>query len=126
VSKNSSAASTAEEKNEMRFIPLRTESEEAGKPAEVKNLPVEDLKNRAVALTLPNRKHDDLTEKRKRPERFSTVHDRNSAAIKAVDAQGEEFTGNSPQSIKRLIEFRQDGFREAMDGNEKRMKAMFA
>jgi hypothetical protein len=46
--------------------------------------------------------------------------------IKAVDAQGEEFTGNSPKSIKRLIEFRQDRFREAMDGNEKQMKAIFA
>jgi hypothetical protein len=46
--------------------------------------------------------------------------------IKAVDAQGEEFTGNSPKSIKRLVEFRQDGFREAMDGNGKQMKAVFA
>jgi hypothetical protein len=125
MSKNSSAASTAEGKNEMKFVPLRTGSEEAGKPAEVKNLPVEDLRNRAVVLALPNRKHDDLMEKRKRPEQFSTVHDRNSAVIKVVDAQGKEFTGNSPKSIKRLIEFRQDGFREAMDGNGKRMKAVF-
>jgi hypothetical protein len=54
------------------------------------------------------------------------VHDRNSAVIKAVDAQGEEFTGNPPKSIKRLIKFRQDGFRETVDGNGKQMKAVFA
>jgi hypothetical protein len=124
MSKNSNAALTIAEKAETKIVPFSI-NEEAGK-AEVKNLSIEDLKNRAITLALLNQKHDDLTEKRKRLERFSIVHDQHNANIRVVDAQGEEFVSSSPKSIKRLIEFWQEEFREAIAENEVQMKKMFA
>ncbi|MDR0863698.1 MAG: hypothetical protein LBO74_02045 [Candidatus Symbiothrix sp.] len=57
MSKNSSAVvAIAEQKNEVKIIPLQT-SKESAKTEEknasdsLRNLPIEDLKNRAVALT---------------------------------------------------------------------------
>jgi hypothetical protein len=124
MSKSSNAAVTAEEKNETKFVSLQISEPE--KPVDVKNLSIEDLKNRAVALSLLNQKHDDLTEKRKRLERFAIIHDQNNAQITVVDAHGEEFVSNSPKSIKKLIEFWQDEFREAIAESESRIKEMFA
>jgi hypothetical protein len=124
MSKNSSAALAAE-KQETKIVSLN-----AGKPEqeeqEVKNLSIEEVKNRAITLALLNRKHDDLTEKRKRLEQFAIVHDRNNAQINVTDANGEEFVSNSPKSIRKLVEFWQDEFREAIAENEEQMKKMFA
>jgi ribosome-binding ATPase YchF (GTP1/OBG family) len=125
MSKNSSAALTIAEKSEVKIVPMQRIIQEPEK-TEVKNLSIEDLKNRAVALALLNQKHDDLTEKRKRLERFSIVHDHNNAQITVMDARGEEFVSGSPKSIKRLIEFWQDEFREAIAENEEQIKKMFA
>jgi hypothetical protein len=125
--KNNNATATVAEKNEVKIFPLQiSKKNEETVPTEVKNLSIEDLKNRAVALALLNQKHDDLTEKRKRLERFAIVHDQNNARISVFDAQGEEFKSSSPKSIKKLIEFWQTEFREAIEENEKQIKEMFA
>jgi hypothetical protein len=124
MSKNSNAALAAAEKSETKVLQLPIQKEE--KPADVKSLPIEDLKNRAIALSLLNQKHDGLTEKRKRLERFAIVHEQDNAQIWVTDANGEEFRSNSPKSIARLIEFWKEEFHEAIEENERQMKAMFA
>jgi hypothetical protein len=130
MSKNNLATATVEEQSNVKVIALNLDKEKKGvespKTTEVQNLSIEDLKNRAVALTLLNQKHDDLTEKRKRLERFAIVHDQNNAQITVLDAQGEEFMSTSPKSIKKLIEFWSEEFREAIAENETQIKAMFA
>jgi hypothetical protein len=59
-------------------------------------------------------------------ERFAIVHDQNNAKITVLDAQGEEFMSSSPKSIKKLIEFWSEEFRDAIAENETQIKAMFA
>ncbi|GAP73074.1 hypothetical protein SAMD00024442_6_30 [Candidatus Symbiothrix dinenymphae] len=135
MSRNGSAVlKTADvaETHEVKIIPLQGSTESINNTVgdtptgAIGNLPIEDLKNRAVALTLLNQKNDDLTEKRKRLDRFAIVHDQNNAKISVIDAQGEEFVSNSPKSIKKLIEFWQEEFKEAIAENETQIKAMFA
>jgi hypothetical protein len=123
-SKNSNAVSMAAEKSETKILQLPVQ--EGEKPAELKSLPIEDLKNRAIALALLNQKHDGLTEKRKRLERFAIVHEHENAQIRVTDANGEEFVSNSPKSIARLIDFWKEEFREAIEESETQIKAMFA
>ncbi|GHU81355.1 hypothetical protein FACS1894145_8290 [Bacteroidia bacterium] len=128
MSKNNLATQTVAEEKETKIISLQSHKEEtlSKETVEVKNLSIDDLKNRALTLTLLNQKHDELTEKRKCLERFAIVHDRSNAYIRVTDANGEEFKSSSPKSIKKLIEFWTDEFREAVEENEKQMKAMSA
>jgi hypothetical protein len=127
MSKNSNttlAVAEKPEKSESKIVPLQVR--EGEKQAELKSLPIEDLKNRAIALALLNQKHDGLTEKRKRLERFAIVHEHDNAQIRVTDANGEEFVSCSPKSIARLIDFWKEEFREAIEESETQIKAMFA
>jgi hypothetical protein len=123
-SKNSNAALAAVEKSETKIVPFQIQKEE--KQAELKNLSIEDLKNRAITLTLLNQKHDGLIEKRKRLERFAIVHEQENAQIRVTDARGEEFVSNSPKSIAQLLIFWNEEFREAIEEVESQIKGAFA
>jgi hypothetical protein len=126
--KNKLAVSAGAEQKETKIISLQTsENKVTVQPVvEVKNLSMEELKNRAVAISLLNQKHDELTDKRKRLERFAIVHEQDNAQIRVKDANGEEFRSSSPKSIAKLIEFWKEEFSEAIEANEKQIKAMFA
>ena len=76
-------------------------------------------------MTLLNQKHDSLTEKMKRLERFSIVHEKENAQIQIVDAKGEEFESNSPKSISKLIEFWKDEFKEAINEVETEIRKVY-
>jgi hypothetical protein len=129
MSKNSSATLSVA-KTEVKLIPVHVCDSAQGKerviPAGTKITTIEELKNRATVLTLLNRKHDELTEKIKRLERFSIVHDTSNARITVVDASGEEFESGSPKSIAKLIDFWKEEFSDAITENEEKMKALFA
>lgn len=114
------------EKQETKIISLQNNENNENKKTEVKNLPIDELKNRAIALNLLTQKNDELHAKRKRLERFAIIHDQNNAAVTVVDANGEKFVSTSPKSIKKLIEFWQEEFKEAIAENEAGIQALFA
>lgn len=124
MSGNAARTTDVQEKKET-LKPVLTVSKNENSTEQKTVITLEQLKNAAITLTLLNQKHDSLTEKMKRLERFSIVHEKENAQIQIVDAKGEEFESNSPKSIAKLIEFWKDEFKEAIDEVETEIRKVY-
>lgn len=89
---------------------------------EIRIISLEELKRKGEMLTNLSKRHEEVSEKFKRLENFSVLHDNSTAEILMKDANGETFKSHSPEAISKYIEICKEEFKCKLADIESQMR----
>ena len=119
-------ANNGDKKVVVPFASVSTEKkDEQPAPAVPKVLTLQEYKDRAVSAFLLQKKHNELTAKRRELDEFSISSDRETCKIFVKDGMGRDFESGCKKSMKKLIEFWKEEFTNAINEVENEIKGIF-
>jgi precorrin-6B methylase 1 len=91
-----------------------------------KQLSIEELKNKAIALEALTDKHNAIIEKTQELDKFKVLHEESQARIRIEDVNGLFFESTNPKTIAQVIQIWKENFAEAKANIEDKIRQVYS